>query len=74
MASGPKKLEQYKYFSVFAWILVISFTSFVIYLALDLRTTADRLQGTSMNLNQQMRDVEALFENNPHATTSSTTP
>lgn len=70
MAGGPKKLEQYKYFSVFAWTLVFGFTGFVLYFALNLRETADRLQNNSMNLNQQMQDVDALFDQNPHATSS----
>jgi|AntRauTorckE6833_2_1112554.scaffolds.fasta_scaffold02376_6 amino acid permease len=68
MAAGPKKFEQYKYFSVVAWTLVLAFSGLVLYLVLDLRETATRLQGTSMNLNQQMEEVEALFEKNSNAT------
>lgn len=66
MAAGPKKLEQYKYFSVVAWTLVLAFTSLVTYLALDLRQTANELETTSMNLNQKMEDVEALFNQPNH--------
>lgn len=71
MASGPKKLEQYKYFSIVAWTLVFCSTSLVLYSALDLRQTANELQDTSMNLDHKMQQVDALFENQPHATSSS---
>lgn len=70
MAGGPKKLEQYKYFSIVAWTLVVCSSSLVLYLALDLRQTAHELQDTSMNLDHKMQQIDALFENQPHATSS----
>ena len=70
MAGGPKKLEQYRYFSIVAWILILCFASFVLYLVLDLRQTAQQLQDTSMNLDHKMQQVDTMFENRAHGTST----
>ncbi len=57
-----KKLEHYKWFPIVAWALTISFTLFVINMVLDLRATADQLEHSTMNINNQIRTMERMLE------------
>ncbi|MDO8260276.1 MAG: hypothetical protein Q7T50_02115 [Candidatus Magasanikbacteria bacterium] len=58
----PKKLENYKYFGVIAWILCIGFAIFVYSLVLELKEAALNLQNTSVDFGSRLENVEQIVE------------
>lgn len=66
----PKKLEQYKYFQPFAWVLCISFAGFVMMLALQLKTTIAGLEHSNLSLDERLQRVEAIVAPNGVVTPS----
>ena len=56
----PKKLENYKYFGVIAWILCIGFAIFVYSLVLELKEAAENIQTTSLDFEQRLETVEDI--------------
>jgi hypothetical protein len=55
----PKKLEQYKYFQPIAWTVCLSFAGFVGMLALQLKTTVNHMQQSTISFEQRLQAVEA---------------
>lgn len=64
-----KQLEQYSWFPHIAWTLSLALALFVGYLALELRTTAQDLQDSSLSLEQRLEDTETML-NQDSATSS----
>ncbi len=56
----PKKLENYKYFGIIAWILCIGFAIFVYSLVLELKEAAENIQTTSADFEQRLENVEDI--------------
>ncbi len=56
----PKKLENYKYFGIIAWILCIGFAIFVYSLVLELKEAAENIQTTSVDFEQRLETVEDI--------------
>lgn len=59
MALTYKKLEQYKWFPYIAWSLCIGLAFFVGKLTLDLHTTAQNLERTTMTLEERVDIIES---------------
>lgn len=56
----PKKLENYKYFGIIAWIICIGFAAFVYSLVLELKEAAESLQKASVNFESRLENVEQI--------------
>lgn len=56
----PKKLENYKYFGIIAWIICIGFAAFVYSLVLELKETAKNIQNTSADFESRLESIEEI--------------
>jgi hypothetical protein len=65
----PKKLEQYKYFQPIAWTLCLSFAGFVMMLALQLDSTVNKMEQSTLNFEQRLQSVEAAVGIEQNTTT-----
>jgi hypothetical protein len=54
----PKKLEHYKYFQPIAWTLCLSFAGFVGMLALQIENEVQRMQNSTLSIEQRLQNVE----------------
>ena len=61
----PKKLEQYKYFQPIAWTLCVSFAGFVMMLALQLQTSIERMESSTLSFESRLQNIENVVNVNP---------
>ncbi len=61
----PKKLEQYKYFQPIAWTLCLSFAGFVTLLSLQLQSTMENMQQSTLVFDERLKAVEEVVGVNP---------
>jgi len=54
----PKKLEQYKYFQPIAWTLCLSFAGFVAMLSLQLTSTINNLENSTISIEDRLENLE----------------
>ncbi|MBP9836966.1 MAG: hypothetical protein KBC78_03995 [Candidatus Pacebacteria bacterium] len=60
----PKKLEHYKFFQPFAWIICVLFAVFVGMLAMELNTSINNLESSSAQAEQRLENLEKAIGTN----------
>jgi len=54
----PKKLENYKYFSLIAWTLCVGFAGFVVLLVMNVNNKIHSLENSSLSFEQRTKIFE----------------
>ncbi len=67
MYMQPRKLEQYKYFQPIAWTLCVSFAGFVGMIALQVESSVQEFQTSSIGFEERLQNLEEKVGVSPEA-------